>query len=132
MKVPAFKGALEAQPEITVIQRAGFILDALGRTPLARCAAEALDGHRLHSIALAGGTAPDAPLDERWSVYGRLPARAHSGWRSRRPLRARTSWLIRATYPGRAARARLEDLTTDPLRSGPYKATRVIACNTNW
>src|SRR3546814_16591422 len=41
MKVPAFKGALEAQPEITVIQRAGFILDALGRPPLARCAAEA-------------------------------------------------------------------------------------------
>src|SRR3546814_19823620 len=74
MKVPAFKGALEAQPEITVIQRAGFILDALGRTPLARCAATAIAGHRLHSIALAGGTVSDAPLDERWSVYVRCPA----------------------------------------------------------
>src|SRR3546814_11460331 len=90
MKVPAFKGALEAQPEITVIQRAGFILDALGRTPLARCAAEALAGHRLHSIALAGGTAPDAPLDERWSVYGRLQVRGESLWGSSSPLRTRT------------------------------------------
>src|SRR3546814_3503259 len=95
MKVPAFKGALEAKPEITVIQRAGFILDALGRTPLARCAAEALAGHRLHSISLAGGTAHDAPLDKRWSVSGRWPARAGSGWRSSRPLRARSSWLTR-------------------------------------
>src|SRR3546814_17380174 len=79
LKVPAFKGALEAQPEITVIQRAGFILDALGRTPLARCAADALAGHRLHRIALAGGTAPHAPLEERWSVSGRWRARAADG-----------------------------------------------------
>lgn len=76
LRAADFKKALQAQPEITLVQRTGFILDALGHQALSRCAAAALAGQRLHPVPLASETPAGAPFHKAWGVYGDLPAEA--------------------------------------------------------
>ena len=76
LKPAGFREALKAPVETTLIQRTGFLLDALGQNACSRLAAAALKHHRLHAIPLSSEAIPSDPLDETWAVYGRLPAKA--------------------------------------------------------
>ncbi|WP_340116180.1 type IV toxin-antitoxin system AbiEi family antitoxin [Pelagibius sp. 7325] len=76
LRTVEFRKALKAHPEVTLVQRTGFILEALGHQTLSRCAAEALSGQRLHPIPLSSGTPTDAPFHAAWGVYGVLPMEA--------------------------------------------------------
>ncbi|WP_340115608.1 type IV toxin-antitoxin system AbiEi family antitoxin [Pelagibius sp. 7325] len=65
--------ALDQPLDTALLQRAGFLLEALGLESESRIVDRALKGRRRRPTALEAGTLPKGEPDPRWRVTGSLP-----------------------------------------------------------
>jgi hypothetical protein len=73
-----FRIALRSPLETSVLQRSGYLLEALDLRAFSRLCEKALSDRRLQAVPLTSNATRSDPLHRLWAVYGHLPS--ESDW----------------------------------------------------
>ena len=73
LSAAGFRLALRSPLETSVLQRAGYLLEALGLWGFSQLVEKRLSERRLQTVPLSSDATRNQPLHSRWATYGSLP-----------------------------------------------------------